>query len=68
MTLDEARRDLEEVAIRAQKQYPATNDQRGTTLASLQERSAGECRTPMLLLGAAVAILLLIGCGERGAT
>jgi putative ABC transport system permease protein len=57
----DAHRDLEAIAARAQQQYPATNDQRGTTIASLQEAIAGELRTPMLLLGAAVVILLVIG-------
>jgi putative ABC transport system permease protein len=57
----EASRELEEIAVRAQKQYPETNDQRGTTMLPLQEALAGELRTPMLLLGAAVAILLVIG-------
>jgi predicted permease len=60
-SLDDARRDLEAIAVRAQKLYPATNDQRGTTLAPLSEAVAGELRTPMLLLGAAVGILLVIG-------
>ena len=45
----------------AQKQYPGTNDQRGVTLAPLHEAIAGELRAPMLLLGGAVAILLMIG-------
>jgi len=61
VSFDTARQDLEQVAIRAQKLYPATNDQRGTTLASLQDAMAGDLRTPMLLLGAAVAVLLVIG-------
>ena len=60
-TLSDARQDLEDVAARAQKQYPGTNDQRGTTIATLGEALAGELRTPMLLLGGAVAILLIIG-------
>jgi predicted permease len=61
VSIEQARQDLEEIAVRAQKQYPSTNDQRGTTLVPLQEALAGELRTPMLLLGAAVAILLVIG-------
>jgi putative ABC transport system permease protein len=61
VSLAEARRDLEEVASRAQKQYPGTNDQRGTTIAPLQEAIAGDLRTPLLLLGGAVVILLIIG-------
>ena len=60
VSFDTARQDLEQVAIRAQKLYPVTNDQRGTTLASLQDAMAGDLRSPMLLLGAAVAVLLVI--------
>jgi predicted permease len=61
VSFDTARQDLEQVAIHAQKLYPVTNDQRGTTLASLQDAMAGDLRSPMLLLGAAVAVLLVIG-------
>jgi predicted permease len=60
VSLDTARQDLEQVAIRAQQLYPVTNAQRGTTLASLQDAMAGDLRSPMLLLGAAVAVLLVI--------
>ena len=60
-SLAEARQDLEAIAVRAQKQFPDTNDQRGTTIVELREAVAGDLRTPMLLLGAAVAILLVIG-------
>ena len=60
-SLADARADLEDIALRAQKLYPGTNDQRGVTLAPLQEAIAGELRTPMLLLSGAVAILLIIG-------
>ena len=60
VSFDTARQDLEQVAIRAQKLYPLSNAQRGTTLASLQDAMAGDLRSPMLLLGAAVAVLLVI--------
>ena len=60
VSFDTARQDLEQVAIRAQKLYPVTNAQRGTTMASLQDAMAGDLRSPMLLLGAAVAVLLVI--------
>ena len=60
-SLAEAQRDLEAIAERAQRQFPATNDRRGTTIVPLQDAVAGELRAPMLWLGAAVAILLLIG-------
>jgi predicted permease len=61
VSLSEARRDLEAIAVRAQTQFPATNDQRGTTLAPHQAAKAAELRKPMLLLCPAVGILLVIG-------
>ena len=61
VSVEDARADLEAVAVRAQKAFPATNDQRGTTLLPLRDAIVGEARTPILLLGAAVTILLLIG-------
>jgi putative ABC transport system permease protein len=60
-TLDDARRDLEAIAAAAQRAHPDTNDQRGTTQASLADAIAGGAREPMLLLFAAVGLLLLIG-------
>ena len=60
-TIDEARRDLETIAAAAQRAYPATNDQRGTTQLPLAEAIVGDARRPMLLLFAAVGLLLLIG-------
>jgi putative ABC transport system permease protein len=63
-SFEEARSDLESVAITAQQKYPQTNDQRGTTLVLLQEAVVGDVRTPMYFLGAAVGLLLLIACAN----
>jgi putative ABC transport system permease protein len=60
VSLDTARQDLEQVALRAQKLYQVTNVQRGITLASLQDAVAGDVPSPMLLQGAAVVVLLVI--------
>lgn len=60
-SLADAAADLDTIAVRAQQLYPGTNDQRGVTLAPLQEAISGELRSPLLLLGGAVAILLIIG-------
>jgi putative ABC transport system permease protein len=60
-TLDDGRRDLESIAQAAQRAHPDTNDQRGTTLASLADAIEGDVRQPMYLIFAAVALLLLIG-------
>jgi hypothetical protein len=64
VTLEQARGDLESVAIAAQKKYPETNDQRGTTMVPLQEAVVGDVRQALYLLGAAVGLLLLIACAN----
>ena len=62
--LEAAAQDLESVAAAAQQKYPGTNDQRGTTMVPLQEAIVGDVRRPMWVLGAAVALLLLIACAN----
>ena len=64
VTLEQARGDLENVAIAAQKKYPETNDQRGTTMEPLQEAVVGDVRQALYMLGAAVGLLLLIACAN----
>jgi predicted permease len=64
VTLEQARADLENVAIGAQKKYPETNDQRGTTMVPLQDAVVGDVRKALYLLGAAVGLLLLIACAN----
>jgi len=63
-TLDAARTDFEAVALRLQRQYPATNDQRGVTIVPLHEQVVGDVRKALYLLAAAVALVLLIGCAN----
>jgi putative ABC transport system permease protein len=60
-TIEDGRRDLEAIAAAAQRAHPDTNDQRGTTLASLRDAIEGDVRAPMYLIFAAVALLLLVG-------
>jgi putative ABC transport system permease protein len=64
VTFEQAKSDLESVAIAAQKQYPQTNDQRGTTMVPLQEGIVGDVRDPLYFLAAAVGLLLLIACAN----
>jgi putative ABC transport system permease protein len=63
-TLDAARTDFEAVALRLQRQYPATNDQRDVTIVPLHEQVVGDVRQALYLLAAAVALMLLIGCAN----
>ena len=60
-TIEEAHRQLETVAQSAQRAYPETNDQRGTTVATLAEAIEGDMRRPMYLIFTAVVLLLVIG-------
>lgn len=63
-TVEQARTDLERVAVLDQHRYPKTNDQRGTTMVPLRDAVVGDVRTPMYFLAAAVLLLLLIGCAN----
>jgi putative ABC transport system permease protein len=60
----QAAQDLERIAVEAQRQYPATNDRRGATVVPLQDAVVGDVRAPLYYLGAAVGLLLLIGCAN----
>lgn len=64
VTLDQARADLERVALRDQQRYPATNSLRGTTIVPLRDAVVGDVSRPMYFLGAAVLLLLLIACAN----
>jgi len=61
VTMEEAHRQLETVAQSAQRAHPDTNDQRGTTVATLAEAIEGDVRRPMYLIFTAVVLLLVIG-------
>ena len=62
--LTQARDDLETIAIAEQQKYPATNEQRGTTVVPLQDALIGDVRAPIYYLAAAVVLLLLVGCAN----
>ena len=64
VTLDQATADLDAIAVRAQRQYPATNDKRGVTLVPIAEQVVGDVRGPLYAVVAAVALVLLIGCAN----
>ena len=63
-TFEAARAELDAIATRAQRAYPATNDKRGVTLVPIAEQAVGNVRRPLTAVAAAVGIVLLIGCAN----
>jgi putative ABC transport system permease protein len=61
-SLAAAQADLNTVASRLQKDYPASNHGWDTTLSSLRDSVVGKIRPAMLTLSAAVGFVLLIAC------
>ena len=63
-TLPVARSDMAAVASRLAELYPDTNRGHAVTLDSLYDATVGRVRSLLLLLLAAVAFVLLIGCAN----
>jgi putative ABC transport system permease protein len=66
VTVRQAQADMDAIAARQQKAFPATNERRGVTLVPLTEQIVGEVRRPLYVLAAAVFMVLLIGCANVG--
>ncbi len=60
----EARAELNTIASRLEQQYPDTNSKVGVTLIPMHEFLVGPVKTPMVVLLAAVAFVLLIACAN----
>lgn len=58
--------ELQTVAGRLEQDYPATNVHMGAGITPLHEFVTGSARTPLLVLLGAVAVLLVIACGNVG--
>jgi putative ABC transport system permease protein len=65
-TREEADAQLQATARRLQLEYPATNRVMGAGMTPLHEFLVGDTREPLLVLLGAVAVLLLIACGNVG--
>jgi putative ABC transport system permease protein len=63
-TLPAARADLGAVAAQLAREYPRTNTGVGVTLVPLPEQTVGHVRSALLVLMGAVAMVLLIACGN----
>jgi len=64
VTLDQARADLEVIAIGLEKKYPESNTGRRITTQLLLESAVGEYRHSLYLLLGAVGCVLLIACAN----
>jgi len=61
-----ANAQLQAVAARLQRDYPATNKLMGAGMTPLHEFLVGDTRLPLLILLGAVGLLLLIACANVG--
>ncbi|HEV2488227.1 MAG TPA: ABC transporter permease [Candidatus Acidoferrales bacterium] len=60
----QARAEMEAIAARLAKQYPASNDQFGVSLQSIRDNFVGDTRPAILVLFGAVMFVLLIACAN----
>jgi putative ABC transport system permease protein len=63
-TLPQARAEMEGIAARLAREFPATNDQFGVSLQSLRDAFVSDTRPAILVLFAAVIFVLLIACAN----
>ncbi len=63
-TLAQARAEMDLIAQRLERQYPATNSGRRVAVQLLQDRLVRDLRTALLVVLAAVGFVLLIGCAN----
>jgi putative ABC transport system permease protein len=64
VTLSQARAEMEGVAARLAKEYPASNDQFGVSLTPIRDQLVGDTRAAILVLFGAVMFVLLIACAN----
>jgi len=64
VTLQQARQEMDVIALRLEKQYPNSNRDAGVSLLGLQDYEVGDIRPTLLLLLVAVGFVLLIGCAN----
>ena len=64
VTIEQAKADLDVIALRISEAYPNEAANLRAVVVPLREHLAGNVRTPLLLLLAAVALVLLIACAN----
>ena len=62
VTLDAARKDMQNIAAQLERQYPDSNRNQGAFVASLREIFFGDMQPILFMLLAGSALLLLIAC------
>jgi putative ABC transport system permease protein len=63
-SLERARSEMNAIAKRQQERHPDTNAQRDVTINPMHDEVVGTIDRPLYVLGAAVALILLIGCAN----
>jgi putative ABC transport system permease protein len=63
-TVEQARAELTAIAARLEAQYPVDNTNQSVTVQPLHEAMVAQARPALLLLGAAVAFVLLVACAN----
>jgi predicted permease len=64
VTFPQARAEMEGVAARLAKEYPASNDQFGVSLTPIRDQFVADTRPAILILFGAVMFVLLIACAN----
>jgi putative ABC transport system permease protein len=64
VTFAQAQSDMDVIAARLEREYPAFNTGWGATVVPLHEQMVGDVRTAVLVLLAGVACVLLIACAN----
>jgi putative ABC transport system permease protein len=64
VSLEQAQQRMSAVAAQLEQEYPGPNTGAGIMLEPLQQTITGDVRAPLLILLAAVAVVLLIGCAN----
>lgn len=64
VTLDQARADLDTIAVRLEQQYPQSNTGNRVSITPMLERAVSDIRPALLVLMGAVAFVLLIACAN----
>lgn len=64
VSLESARAEMDSIAVQLEQKYPAFDTGWRVAVTSLKDDLSGNVRRPLLLMMAAVAVLLLIGCAN----